>query len=65
MAAGDAGGLTQEQARARDASLAVLARAAIDWATERRDAARVGRLRAELRRLEAAAASPAVGHAGD
>lgn len=41
-----------ETARARDATLAVLARAAIDWAVERRDWGRVGRLRAELDRLE-------------
>ncbi|KQS55455.1 hypothetical protein ASG17_05040 [Brevundimonas sp. Leaf363] len=41
-----------ETARARDATLAVLAQAAIDWAAERRDGGRVGRLRAELDRLE-------------
>ena len=52
----DADDAAKALAQARDASLAVLARAAIDWAVERRDPARADRLRAELRRLERGAA---------
>jgi hypothetical protein len=59
MTADDAGrsgrDAAEAVAQARDASLAVLARAAIDGAVERRDAARAKRSWAELTRLERAA----------
>lgn len=45
-------------AQRRDATLAVFARAAIDWAHAERDAARAGRLAAELRRLSTQPSTP-------